>query len=119
MKTDFDLFWAAYPRRNGKKVGKHDCRVWFLKNNPPLDKILEWIKTDSANRSLATEKKMFYANLPDPIRFLKRAMWEDDIEPIAKKRSDTCHSTDCDRPWSGTFENRQYCTPCLKELRGY
>jgi hypothetical protein len=39
--------------------------------------------------------------------------------PPEKKRSDTCHNTDCDNKWSGTFENRQYCTPCLKQLRGY
>ncbi len=81
--TDFERFWQAYPKRNGKKVGKHECGIWFARFKPSsdmVDKMVAWLEIDKNNHR--ADSKEFYASLPDPIRFLKRVMWDDDIELI-------------------------------------
>ena len=118
--SKFNIFWQKYPRRNGKKIGKKLCREWFeLHKSADVDAMVAWLEVDNGNREHA--QKVFYASLPDPIRFLTREMWEDDIEPIRKKgqRTDICHTPDCEDKWIATYENRGYCRKCLKELRGY
>jgi len=114
---EFDRFWQAYPKRNGKKVGKNECGVWFAKFKPPtdmVDRMVSWLEIDSRNR---VKSKDFYASLPDPIRFLKRVMWEDDIEPIraAGSVSDICKTEGCPNKWV----SNGLCGECLKIERGY
>jgi hypothetical protein len=114
---NFDRFWALYPKRNGKKVGKYPCELWFEAKKPDqetVDKMLGWLKIDNGNRTVMHKK--FYANLPDPIRFLKNRMWEDDIEKVAGVgSSDICRTEGCNNKWTSNY----LCPECLKTERGY
>lgn len=95
----FDIFWKAYPKRNGKKVGKYPCSLWFEAKKPSEEEVaqmISWLTTDNGNR-LASQKK-FYAELPDPIRFLKNRMWEDDIDSIVVKPVMKRRCTKCGQP---------------------
>lgn len=119
--TPFDKFWQVYPKRNGKKVGKHDCRVWFLKHNPTdavINRMVTWLDIDNGNRDVCQKK--FYANLPDPIRFLKRRMWEDDIEALTKKLVNTCAHCSTEDVVA-RYENKWHCASkaCKISVRGY
>lgn len=115
--TNFERFWQAYPKRNGKKVGRNECGIWFVKFKPSTDmvsRMIAWLEIDSRNR---VKSKDFYASLPDPIRFLKRVMWEDDIEELKLKGkvSDVCRTEGCDNKWVSGY----LCTKCLRIERGY
>jgi len=109
----FDRFWALYPRRNGKKVGKYPCELWFEAKKPneaEVEQIMEWLKIDNHNRKSSKE---FYAHLPDPIRFLRMRMWRDDIEKIKTKGfvSDICKTEGCLNKWVSNY----LCRPCLNK----
>jgi len=69
-KNDFEIFWEKYP----KKSGKQECFVWWQKNYKDLDfkKImagLDWY---------ACCDRVTAGYCLDPIRFLKRSIWNDD-----------------------------------------
>ena len=69
-KNDFEIFWEKYP----KKSGKQECFVWWQKNHKDLDfkKImagLDWY---------ACCDRVTAGYCLDPIRFLKRSIWNDD-----------------------------------------
>ncbi len=119
-KEAFNLFWKLYPQRNGKKIGKYPCELWFEAKRPSdevVETMINWLKTDADNREIA---KDFYANLPDPIRFLKNRMWKDPIQANGKKRSK--FSTDCclcESMGVATYKRKWYCGKHLKEQRGY
>ncbi len=90
LEERFDEFWHAYPKRNGKKLGRKICWAWFKKEMPSLQTVtsmLEWLEIDNKNRAHFDRQGEFYSNLPDPIRFLKNWTWEDDIELVVPKKS--------------------------------
>ncbi len=111
--TNFNKFWQAYPKRNNKKVGKYPCSLWFKAEKPTGDEVqrmVDWLTVDNGNR--AKSQKKFYAELPDPIRFLKNRMWEDPIDSIVakKKQADTCCL--CPAPWTTEIGRKKYCGQC-------
>jgi hypothetical protein len=86
--TNIDRFWKAYPKRNGRKIGKKDCTAWFVQNKPSpqtVEDMLKWIKVDIANRGYFEKTKGFYAPPKDPIRFLRGRQWEDDLDCVCKE----------------------------------
>lgn len=108
------IFWKLYPKRNGKKIGKTDCRLWFEKHRPSpeiFSAICAWLKIWVANDEICRRKKEFHASLPDPIRFLKRVMWEDDIEPLrGKKKGKSCSLFGCDNASRMMVGNSGFCS---------
>jgi len=72
----FDLFWKAYPSRNGKKLEKAICEKIFisipLTEHSNVVKAAEnYAKSDIAIRGFAK----------DPKRFLRNEFWKDWLEP--------------------------------------
>ena len=65
----FSKFWDIYP----KKVGKKDALKVWLKINPPLEIVLEFIGLASQTDRW---KKGF---IPDPTTFLNQERWTDDF----------------------------------------
>lgn len=118
----FETFWQAYPKRNGKKVGRYPCSLWFEAKKPSPETVqlmVQWLETDKANRRASTGKR-FYGGLPDPIRFLKYKMWEDDIGPLVKKQASRL--CECGRQGVATIRNRWHCGsdgPCAARLRAW
>jgi len=91
MSVLFEKFWAAYPKRNGKKVGRYTCSLWFEAKKPDeklVDKMVMWLEIDKHNRAICEIKKEFYNPLPDPIRFLKNQLWMDEVDRINDKVDD-------------------------------
>jgi len=71
----FDLFWEAYPARNGKKVGKKSAFEIFNKQNiEDLDRIIQNARNYGINNDFAK----------DPERFLKNEFWKDWDSPQTK-----------------------------------
>ena len=77
QRSRFDTFWKAYP----KKTTKQECAAWWNENKPD-DELLKDIL-----RGLESYKRLdAVANgyALDPIRFLKRRRWDDEITlPVA------------------------------------
>jgi hypothetical protein len=79
----FDIFWRTYPRRNGRVVGKKDCRAWWNKHNPDpsiVEQMIRWLECDARSRAAADAAGEFYPNPKDPIRWLKGEGWLDEID---------------------------------------
>jgi uncharacterized protein YdaU (DUF1376 family) len=75
----FEDFWKAYPKRNGKTVGRKECLDYFKTLKPDLyPNILEAVQ----NYANSEVSKNGYAK--DPIRFLKKDFWCDWLEPENK-----------------------------------
>lgn len=68
----FDAFWNAYPKRNGKRIGRSQCEQKW-KTLSPEDRADAYI--GAANYSQACEKGLTLAK--DPERFLKGRVWVD------------------------------------------
>ena len=101
MDDKFEQFWSLYPKRDGKKVGRYPCQLWFEAKRPDestFQSMIDWLKTDNQNR--ARLEGEFYAPLPDPIRFLRNKMWQDEIEPVKAKiiKGKFCSIEGCRRP---------------------
>jgi hypothetical protein len=72
----FNDFWNIYPGRNGKKIGKDQCREYCKRfKNGEREQILAGVKNYAASRQ-AVE-----GFAKDPIRFLKNKAWHDWQEP--------------------------------------
>lgn len=71
----FEDFWKAYPKRNGKKVGRKECLEYF-KSFANGDR--ELVIIAAQNYAKSKDAKDGYAR--DPIRFLKKDFWKDWIE---------------------------------------
>ena len=116
--NNFDKFWGTYPKRNNKKIGRYPCELWFEAKKPTdeeVEAMIAWLNIDNGNQQ-ASHKK-FYANLPDPIRFLRNKMWMDDIEPISKEKKvqDTCSTEGCNNRWATEINRTKLCSKCAKE----
>lgn len=71
-KEKFDLFWKAYPGRNGRKVGKQNSKKnFFLIPESELDNVIKAAK-------ICCDETDFPK---DPERFLKDNYWKDYLEP--------------------------------------
>lgn len=68
---EFDQFWTAYPKRDGRKRGKQAT-------------FGEWKKLPAKDRQDVVKAAQNYASeefIRDPERFLKKGFWRDFIEP--------------------------------------
>ncbi len=76
--TGFDAFWDAYPKRNGKRVGRRACEVLWGKLNLP-DRRAAW----RGARHYADAVRADLTIAKDPERFLRHRVWEDWQEPAS------------------------------------
>ena len=74
---NFEIFWQAYPKRKGKRLGKKQCEDWWTKNvttTESADKIInacnEYAQSDQSRKSNGEFVR-------DPIRFLRADYWKD------------------------------------------
>lgn len=93
--ADFEKFWAVYPARKGKKVGKGTTHEAWKKLNEEerpllLRAALNYSRSDSARTGYAR----------DPQRFLRARYWEDWLED------------------AGEASEREYLIASLKKYRG-
>lgn len=72
----FDDFWNTYPSRNGKKLGKDECKKYCRRfKNGDRELILQGTKNYAASK----QAKEGYAK--DPIRFLRKEAFREWQEP--------------------------------------
>lgn len=71
-KSDFDAFWKAYPKKQGKGYAE---KAW-REMKPPLDQVLEAL--DKQKRS-AEWKKDNGQYIPYPAKWLKGKYWENEM----------------------------------------
>ncbi len=75
----FEDFWAAYPARHGRKLGKALCLSIF-KKLPHEDQLLV-LKAAAQYAEASKPKADAFVPLPrDPIRFLKQDWWRDWVD---------------------------------------
>ena len=89
-KNDFEVFWAAYP----KKVGKGYCEgIWKKKDLPAIEVILASLRKAIASDEWQKERGKF---IPNPSTWLNQGRWEDtgiDYNALsAKKQTQTITS---------------------------
>jgi hypothetical protein len=78
----FDIVWAEYPPRHGRKETKAPSRKLFEKLNPSEEEahdMVEWIKKDKESRESLRKQGKFCKEPMDMIRFLRHSVWEDEI----------------------------------------
>jgi len=71
-KSDFEVFWKAYPRKTGKGYC-HD--IWKRKKFPAIEIILESLKKSIASPDWQKEGGKF---IPNPSTWLNQGRWEDE-----------------------------------------
>ena len=77
----FDTFWAAYPRKEGKKTAQ---AAWAKIKNPDIDLILDAISKQKKTIQWTKEKGSF---IPHPTTWLNQERWNDDVDIEVKKLS--------------------------------
>lgn len=84
VETDFDKFWAAYPR----KVNKDGARASFLKVDTSLDTLLKAIAKQRRSRQWQEADGRY---IPYPATWLNQRRWEDEvtIEPADDRAEPT------------------------------
>jgi hypothetical protein len=73
----FEEFWNIYPARNGKKLYKQDAQEFFLKLEPEVIQTIIEATKNYAVSELAQKG----IGIKDPIRFLRKEVWKEWIEP--------------------------------------
>lgn len=71
----FILFWAAYPKRAGKKT------AWELWQSMQLEEFTDIIVADVKKREATCYRWREKSFVPDPERYLKHNKWNDEIVP--------------------------------------
>lgn len=72
----FEEFWNLYPKRNGKIIGRKECLGYCKKYTSE-----EWDKIIQGTTNYAKSKQVAEGYAKDPIRFLKKELWNDWLEP--------------------------------------
>ena len=72
----FERFWCAYPKRDGKRVGKASCKALYAKLSVEDREHCILAAANYARSTMATE-----GFAKDPERFLKKDFWRDWLEP--------------------------------------
>ena len=91
--TDFDTWWAAYP----KKVAKRLARKKFndlTKEMPPLDQMLAILEMQKRSKAWLKNDGEF---IPHPTTYLNQGRWEDELEVTLPK--DIVN----EKPWHETW----------------
>ena len=76
----FELFWKTYPKRRGRKSGKKDALKEWQKINPDkglAGKIMAALEIQKKHEDWTKEDGQY---VPDANRWLKRSLWEDEVE---------------------------------------
>ena len=73
----FDEFWAAYPRKVGKKTAQQSWKA-VCRTGPPLAEILKAIETQKKSRQWRERGGEF---IPHPTTWLNRGGWDDQLQP--------------------------------------
>ena len=123
--TNFERFWKAYPKRNGKKPGKDFCSLWFEAKKPTtetVDATIDWIRVDIANREWCERQRpsKFYALPPDPKRFLKEGYWKGGIDSLGVKPLSRRKCRTCGEPAKSGYGDGWYCGTngrCVNKVR--
>ena len=76
LRPLFDLFWQAYPPRNGKRLGKVSASKLFQKLSQADQEA-----ASKAASNYAASKAAGDGYAKDPERFLKADFWKDWLEP--------------------------------------
>jgi len=78
MNSDFDEFWAAYP----KKMAKGDARKAFGQTQairPPMKYLIEAVQKHCKQEAWMKDDGKF---IPHPATWLRQERWEDQIEVV-------------------------------------
>jgi len=78
MNSDFDEFWAAYP----KKMAKGDARKAFGQTQairPPMRYLIEAVQKHCKQEAWMKDDGKF---IPHPATWLRQERWEDQIEVV-------------------------------------
>ena len=81
-ESDFDAFWAAYPR----KVGKADARKAFKKIKAPLDTLLAAIDRQKQSDQWQKNGGQY---IPNPSTWLNQGRWEDELPTVGYQKIPT------------------------------
>jgi len=84
IDTLFSEFWEAYPKRNGKKIGKDDTLRQFIKLEDPEQRQViiaakNYFKSSRAQNGFALDPTRFFKSREYP-----NGLWRDWIEPEVK-----------------------------------
>ena len=77
QRSRFDIFWKSYP----KKTTKQECASWWNENKPDDDLLRSIMNGVTAYKKSNTVLEGYVL---DPIRFLKRRRWDDEITSLNK-----------------------------------
>jgi hypothetical protein len=90
--SDFDEFWAAYPRKVGKLAALRAYRK--ARSLASADEILDGI-------AVYREHKPAYADWCHPTTFLNQGRWMDEYSETVKPSADDTWFTECQRLHQG------------------
>jgi len=104
---NYERFWKAYPKRNGRKVGKFDAfKVW--KTMSADDKRAAFTEIEKRNRQQSHGKY-----IKDALRYLKGRGWEDDVEAdqkdmLGNRPMPEAKEAEVELPWPERMFNRLF-----------
>ena len=106
---NFELFWKAYPARNGRKVGKKPAFAQWNKLTADQRKVA--FATAEKNNRMQTWGKY----VRDAQRWLRDAGWEDEIEAkqtdmLGTRPMPEAHVPEVTLPWQERMINRLFKT---------
>jgi hypothetical protein len=91
----FAEFWAIYPKRNGKRLGRRLCEGLWAKL-PLEDRRAAW--RGAHHYADAVEVDLTIAK--DPERFIKHRVWEDWQEPATPDPPRAARPSNVEQSWS-------------------
>jgi hypothetical protein len=87
QETQFETFWSAYPRKEGKGA----ARSWWAKKKPASDLVDQMlVSVEGWKRSLQWQRDNGQY-IPHPNTWLNQSRWEDEIPPAASAAEVSAH----------------------------
>jgi len=93
----FEEFWAAYPARNRRKLGKAQCRLLFEQLSDE-DQALCVQAAKNYAKGCQPKGDEFIPAPRDPVRFLKHEWWRDWLDEAAVLSCDFRMTPPCEQP---------------------
>ncbi len=74
--SDFDIWWAAYPRKVAKRLAR---KKWadLSKEFPPIDQMLKVLEAQKRSKGWLKNEGEF---IPHPTTYLNQGRWEDELD---------------------------------------
>lgn len=91
VESDFDIFWAAYPRKVGKSAA---MKAWKLAKHPPIYTVLAKIAALKSTDQWRKDNGQF---IPHPTTWIRRGGWDDEAVSAASCAAST------DDEWSRAY----------------